>query len=92
MGIRAYVYWRRDAILLAAFIIVKMQNLELLQPAPHGVEKLVLGVDLPKRLASALEMDRGDVAAYLWSILDQKELVGVAPDVAACGGRRHARL
>ena len=28
-----------DAILLAAFSIVKMQNLELLQPAPHGVEK-----------------------------------------------------
>ena len=30
-----------DAILLAAFIIVKMQNLELFQPAPHGVEKKV---------------------------------------------------
>ena len=50
------------------------------------------GVDLSKHLAAARKNGHADMAGLLSSIMDQKELVGVASDGAACGGRRHARL
>ena len=52
--------------------------------------RLLDGVNLPKCLAEALENSYGDLASYLSSIIDQRELVDVAPDASACGG--HARL
>ena len=54
--------------------------------------RLLEGVDFSKCIAEALENSHGDLASYLSSIIEQRELVGVAPNAAACGGHRHARL
>ena len=54
--------------------------------------ELIDEMDLSKCLAAAVKKKHGDLASYLSSIIEQRELVGVAPGAAACGGRRHARL
>ena len=54
--------------------------------------RLLDGVDLSKCHAAALERGHGDVASYLSSLMDHRELLGVSACAAACGGRRRARL
>ena len=54
--------------------------------------RLLDGVNLSQCLVAAQEGGHVNIASYLSSIIEQKELVGVASDGAACGGRRHARL
>ena len=54
--------------------------------------RLLDGINLPKCLAVALENGHEDMAGFLSSIIDQRELAGVAQDAEACGGPRHARL
>ena len=56
--------------------------------------RLLDGINLPKCLAEALENRHGDLASYLSSIIDQREILGVAlgaPDATECG-RWRARL
>ena len=47
--------------------------------------RILDGADLQKCLASALEKGHGDMAGFLLSIMDQKELLAIAPDQTARG-------
>ena len=49
--------------------------------------RLLDGVDVSKCLAVALEKGQKDMAGLLSSIIDKRELMDVAPDAPACGGR-----
>lgn len=54
--------------------------------------RLLDGMDLSKCHAAALESGHGDLALYLSSIIDQREILGVMQDAAASASRWLARL
>ena len=60
----------------------------LVEAEPRLLDK----INLSQRLAAALENGHGNLASYLSSIIDEREILGVAQDAQACTGSRHARL